>query len=435
MQKKGEFAVIFILAVALFFTSFVFAKGPDLAPEYIPCLDEPYGFRPNGISYPEYYQRSYVGHNAAVLHRKHVYCDSNESYELAMKGLEEQYLVLHGEKRDYCNYICRDRYYEQCILDGSFDTYYMEWCEDSNGVPIVLGGSTYWDPAGYDCYSDRDCSIGNVCNAGYCSGGSVGDIGCTSSFDCNSGEVCTNAKCVGSKEASCVVNEDCDTANGSYCINQKCIGIECGYDAQCNTGEICREGKCITGTPIKTIPKVIPKTILKTEVTKIEVIEKSTKETTPTITATESKTFVSNCGDSDGGLDYYFQGEIKAKLQTFSDHCLSEDVLLEYFCDFDEGREVVKTKHQSCLDSCVDGACIKGKNECPGCFFEEGCYSFGFRKNGAYCDREELSFANQLESENICENNFECGSNLCVSGTCVDEGVFKKFLNWFKGIF
>jgi hypothetical protein len=38
----------------------------------------------------------------------------------------------------YCNYICRSRYEEQCFSDGTFDTYYDEWCEDALGQKIEV---------------------------------------------------------------------------------------------------------------------------------------------------------------------------------------------------------------------------------------------------------------------------------------------------------
>lgn len=56
----------------------------------------------------------------------------------------------------YCNYICRNRYEEQCILDGSFDTYYEEWCEDASGNRIDAsatrknsGAACLVNPSGY----------------------------------------------------------------------------------------------------------------------------------------------------------------------------------------------------------------------------------------------------------------------------------------------
>lgn len=70
---------------------------------------------------------------------------------------------------------------------------------------------------------------------------------------------------------------------------------------------------------------------------------------------------------------------------------------------------------------------------CNGCELEEKCYPFGYRKSGNFCS-DNGEFIEQLE-EHSCENNFECKSNLCVSDECVDEGLFRKILNWFKKMF
>jgi hypothetical protein len=58
----------------------------------------------------------------------------------------------------------------------------------------------------------------------------------------------------------------------------------------------------------------------------------------------------------------------------------------------------------------------------------------GYRKSGEYCS-EDYAFVSQSDEEEVCENNFECESNVCVSGECVDAGLMRKILNWFKGLF
>ena len=80
---------------------------------------------PNPNSYPEYYEEDNKIHKATVLHRVTKDCETNEVVK------EEELIKLKNEDgtQRYCNYICRDRYEEQCIKDGSFDKYYSEWCE------------------------------------------------------------------------------------------------------------------------------------------------------------------------------------------------------------------------------------------------------------------------------------------------------------------
>ena len=73
-------------------------------------------------------------------------------------------------------------------------------------------------------------------------------------------------------------------------------------------------------------------------------------------------------------------------------------------------------------------------NLCYGCLKETTCYPISYRKNGQFCSESKV-FVNQLEADNACENNFECSSNVCVSGKCISEGFIQKIINWFKKLF
>lgn len=71
------------------------------------------------------------------------------------------------------------------------------------------------------------------------------------------------------------------------------------------------------------------------------------------------------------------------------------------------------------------------KDSCP---LDGKCYPFGYRKGGKYCS-DNGGFVEQLKGELTCENNFECSSNVCVSGKCISEGFIQKILKWFKRLF
>ena len=71
------------------------------------------------------------------------------------------------------------------------------------------------------------------------------------------------------------------------------------------------------------------------------------------------------------------------------------------------------------------------KDSCP---FDGKCYPFGYRKSNKFCF-DDGSFVEQLKEESECENNFECSSNVCISGKCISEGLLQKILNWFKKLF
>jgi hypothetical protein len=68
------------------------------------------------------------------------------------------------------------------------------------------------------------------------------------------------------------------------------------------------------------------------------------------------------------------------------------------------------------------------------CSLDDKCYPFGYRKSNNYCS-DSGSFTKQLDSGEVCENNFECGSNVCVSGQCISESLMEKIIGWFKNLF
>ena len=76
------------------------------------------------------------------MHRIIKYCDTNKSVEIPRNHTDTRVgITLNYETSEqivqlpiflggtYGNYICKPRYNEQCIWDGSFDTWYDEWCE------------------------------------------------------------------------------------------------------------------------------------------------------------------------------------------------------------------------------------------------------------------------------------------------------------------
>ncbi|MBU2496536.1 MAG: hypothetical protein KJ767_00565 [Nanoarchaeota archaeon] len=72
--------------------------------------------------------------------------------------------------------------------------------------------------------------------------------------------------------------------------------------------------------------------------------------------------------------------------------------------------------------------------DCNGCESDGKCYPLGYRKAEQYCTPDN-EFVAQLEADASCDNNFECESNVCVSGECVSGGLIKKIMNWFKRLF
>ncbi len=90
---------------------------------------------------------------------------------------------------------------------------------------------------------------------------------------------------------------------------------------------------------------------------------------------------------------------------------------------------------------CPDGAC---KEECEigssteecdyGCLYGGKCLPIGVRVSGLYCSING-DLPSQLQEDSMCENNFECSSNVCVAGKCISESFIKKIMNWFNRLF
>ena len=71
---------------------------------------------------------------------------------------------------------------------------------------------------------------------------------------------------------------------------------------------------------------------------------------------------------------------------------------------------------------------------CLGCSTENKCYLLGYRKSGEYCS-DSLEFIRQLPEDLTCENNFECQSNFCIAGQCVDSTLMQRIISWFRKVF
>lgn len=71
---------------------------------------------------------------------------------------------------------------------------------------------------------------------------------------------------------------------------------------------------------------------------------------------------------------------------------------------------------------------------CGGCLLNNVCFGIGYRKNQTFCS-ETQTFIPQRISEEVCDNNFECSSNVCVSGKCISPSLIDRIIEWLKGLF
>lgn len=61
------------------------------------------------------------------------------------------------------------------------------------------------------------------------------------------------------------------------------------------------------------------------------------------------------CNDSDNGKIYFIKGIVSKKGRNYSDYCINDNYLKEYYCS---KYKFVYSKLFRCLNSCIDGACV-----------------------------------------------------------------------------
>ncbi len=83
---------------------------------------------------------------------------------------------------------------------------------------------------------------------------------------------------------------------------------------------------------------------------------------------------------------------------------------------------------------CSNETSVNGTCENNECSLNDKCISIGYRNDGEYCSLNG-NFIPQLGANAQCNNNFECGSNVCVSGQCIETSLIQKILEWFKNLF
>ena len=137
-------------------------------------------------------------------------------------------------------------------------------------------------------------------------------------------------------------------------------------------------------------------------------------------------------------LDYYSNGRTGVFLISDGDYT---DCPKECICSAD-GTTTCPSERE-CDEGtilCPDGKCkeeceITNEKECKfGCLYGGSCLPIGTRVEGKFCDIGR-DLTEQLGDEGTCENNFECGSNVCVNGKCISGGLLEKILDWFKKLF
>jgi len=264
-------------------------------------------------------------------------------------------------------------------------------CEDSDGMDVHTKGTV---TKGNLTYTDS-CSDEGVVEY-YCADGQIASMttSCPSGYECSDG-ACVAAGCVDTEEGTSVsiagtVTKgdrvyadscyDADTVLEYYCSGGE---VKSQY-SDCSAGYYCNEGIC----------------------------EEST-----------------DCEDSDGGQKIYTKGTITKGSSTYSDYCIDDDTVYEYFCNFN----YIASDWIDCPSGyeCDDGACERfcTETDSGNDQYEKGTLTWGTSEYEDVCVGSQIreyycgGTGGYTYSQGACPSGFDCDDGACVySGTdCTDS--------------
>ncbi len=110
-----------------------------------------------------------------------------------------------------------------------------------------------------------------------------------------------------------------------------------------------------------------------------------------------------------------------------------------FYCSADSKIEEQRKKDNYCQNNyecisniCSNGECVEIPEEpeipCLGCDYNNKCVPVGFRTADSYCPETGGILQNQLDEDSDCKNNFECKSNICLDGKCINPEEYRKNL-------
>jgi hypothetical protein len=90
------------------------------------------------------------------------------------------------------------------------------------------------------------------------------------------------------------------------------------------------------------------------------------------------------------------------------------------------------------INNCPIYACPPIEDKCDGCLIDGRCILQSTRLNldgfEKYCD-VDYTWKIQKDANEKCNNNYECGTNMCFDSKCVSSTTWQKLLRWLEKIF
>ncbi len=354
---------------------------------------------------------------------------------------------------------------ENCSCVDNQKDYYNE---DTSYILCVLENGTEYIPEGSVSYSNTDvCENSNQLREYYCDDNRENAIG-SEVYQCEIG--CEDGACKSLSENTYTLhlNEETEIEfnNNPYILSVEKISTYSAMIKIVNKNIPVEYLSYTVGINSDFSFKDVVINLIKISSESVEVFLNENKEI--------------NCGCVDNGMDYYKKNTasivcihpngtefIPTGSVSYSntDVCEGTNQLRKYYCHKD--RDGIGSINYWCLNGCEDGACKKISPEedteiinieekiesiedesvkeelkkedlkvfCSGCVLDKKCYPYGFRNEENFCSDNNDEFILQKSSNDVCNNNFECNSNLCINDECVSGSVWAKFLRWFSRLF
>jgi hypothetical protein len=290
---------------------------------------------------------------------------------------------------------------------------------------------------GYSCSEWGTCVVNSSCTPQTCTelGKSCGtwDDGCGTSLNCeacSSGFECTNGVCV---RGIVGYEEYCSRVN-IQAVQVLSVGNQGDYDV---TLRRYAGGDVIGGILLNFFNDTISSGVLDFGIA-ISELETSTQTITSGVINAGKMEYITYFLDASGNK------ALCSEVSTFnfvvctpSTSCVSQ---VKNCGTLHNGCETVICGDYggNCQSgySCIEGVCVEEdvsnlNGACDGCELNGKCYLFGYQEGEKFCT-EDSEFVDLLGEGEACENHFECGNNLCISGECLEKGFIGKIGAWFK---
>ena len=282
-----------------------------------------------------------------------------------------------------------------------------------------------------ECTTDADCETGERCVENLCV---VPPSPCTTDADCETGERCVENLCVipSLPERTCV-----DSDGGSDLYTK---GVTGDFKLVENLNETESRVVAVAGKSYAVRVDSLSSSNVKLHLNEI---------VTPLLLEGEFREINENLSVYIQKIDYEaYIGGIKRITFYIGDFAVDEcavsgNILKEFTCT---GFNTFISKENICGTECEAGACKlpadRGRN-CRGLNNPNKFVSPKTREkktNGEvwYCDSLTLEYVNAKANNQVCTNDYECESNVCIDGLCTSLrdklSLIEEIWCWIQGI-